>query len=109
MAWLQTIHHLLNPAKVERTAAALAAQHRMQVWERVVENGVGMRTAELRGYIRARSSQIVRHAVEDYVASEQITSSQLKQRLQSLTSEAIIRRVSADLRSYVERIERKAA
>ena len=109
MAWLQTLHHLLNPAKVERIAAALAVQNRTSVWTRVIDEGIGMRPAELRGYIRARSSHIVRQAVDDYVAREDISSKQIRDRLEALTKEAIIRRVSADLRSYVERTERQAA
>ena len=109
MAWMQTLHHLLNPAKVERIAASLAAQNRMQVWDRVIDEGIGMRPAELRGYIRARSARIVRHAVEDYVVTQRITSEQVRNRLEALTKDAIIRRVSADLQSYIERTERQAA
>ncbi|QDU93252.1 hypothetical protein [Lignipirellula cremea] len=91
---------LLNPWRGRRQltelSEKLACDCRHQVWQRIVNRAGGMSPAESRGYIRARAAVVVKREVLRAVQNEQFSAPTL-QRLQQLTSDAVLRLISTQL------------
>jgi hypothetical protein len=84
-------------SKLVSLAERLAADFQEQVWQRIERRAMAMSPAESRGYIRARAGSIVKEAV---AAADGRTGRQAaSERLRDLTTEQLVRQLSAKLRA----------
>jgi len=86
----------------------LASNCRHQVWQRIVSRAGEMGHSESRGYIRARAATVVKQEVARAAGQHQL-SNQKQGRLQQLTSDAVIRLISTQLRVTRPTTIRRAA
>jgi methylphosphotriester-DNA--protein-cysteine methyltransferase len=89
---------LPSEAKLVQLADRLAATCQDQVWRLVQHQALAMSPAEARGYVRARAGLIVKHTVEAELERSQRWES-AADRLRDLTTEQIVRQLSAQVRA----------
>jgi hypothetical protein len=91
MAWL-SFFSLPSDAKLRELAHHVAARCQVAVQDRVAARLGELQLSEARGYVRARSSTIIRREV-DQLVSQQPGLHSVSSQLQRLASEAAIRQV----------------
>lgn len=92
MAWLTMLSFAPSDAKLLELAHDVAAKSQSAVQSRVQSRLGELQLSEARGYVRARSSSIIRREIDQLVAAQPRLQSSRKQ-LQHMASEAAIRQV----------------
>ena len=98
MTWLNWKSLLLGESKMLKLAERLAVDCHESVWHTVHDQALGMSPAEARGYVRARSSLAVKHKVDTAILNAAAPSTE-RERLRDMTTEHVIRLISAQLRA----------
>jgi hypothetical protein len=91
MAWLSVLS-LTSDTKLRELAHQIASSCHAAVNRAVGPRIADLELAEARGYVRARSSSLIRHEIEQLV-SEQPKLQYSREELEHLASEATIRQV----------------
>ena len=97
MEWLAKLRTLLVGPDLEAVAREIAAQRRTSVWQRVHHRVEGMALAEARGYVRVKTSSLVRQAVEERITNDRHIRAAAAKHLQQLTMEAVLCQAIVDL------------
>ena len=106
MGFLEVLAVFRPGDKLAELAEQVAERCRAAVLKRVEQLAPAMSAAESLGYIRARAAAVVHHEVGLVDDMRVQTSAARRQQLASLTTDAVVRRVAADL---VARTQRPAA
>lgn len=94
MSWLNVTRWLQGESKLRQRAEHIAARCEEAVWRLCREHALALNPAQARGYVRARASLIVNHAVESAAGDLRAC-----QRLRELTMDALVRQIGAQLRA----------
>jgi hypothetical protein len=98
MIWLKWKSLLTGEAKMLKLAERLAVECHEAVWRAVHEHALALSPTEARGYVRARSSLAVKYTVDSAILKAVAPATE-RERLRNLTTDHVIRLISAQLRA----------
>ena len=105
MQWLKLVPRWRNQQALRDASERLADQSRHIVWQRIGRQVGSMSVHELRGYIRARSLQIVQRQVDQLLLHDKSITESQRGQLVTLTCDALVNRIENQLRILRRKIE----
>ncbi len=97
MKWFPLLGRLRTEKRLPAMAEEIAAHSRSTIWSRIVEAASEMSRNEARGYVRARSAEVIQEATDSYLREHGTLVSTLRAQLVELTTDVVVAQAISDL------------
>ncbi len=97
MKWFPLLGRVRTEKRLSAMAEEIAAHSRSTIWSRIVDATADMSRNEARGYVRARSAQVIQDAIDSYLIEHGNLVSTLRAQLVELTTNAVVAQAISEL------------